>query len=177
LSTPVIVKLSITVYVDLGLIFFSTAGLIYALKWHEESFCLKHLVMAALCSGMAISTKYNGLIVLLLLTLLVLFVVSRRVADGRHTPSWAVLTSVLFIVAAGLVYSPWGIKNYIWTGNPVFPLSDNWFNVSDPYALQSVPPIILRKFMYNETWWETALVHCGCFFKVRMIRISILTAD
>ena len=29
LSTPVIVKLSITVYVDLGLVFFSTAALIY----------------------------------------------------------------------------------------------------------------------------------------------------
>ena len=39
LSTPVIVKLSITVYVDLGLVFFSTAALIYLIKWSETDFC------------------------------------------------------------------------------------------------------------------------------------------
>lgn len=165
LSTPVIVKLSITVYVDLGLLFFSTAGLMYTLKWHEDSHHPKHLVMAALCIGMALSTKYNGLIVLLLLTLLVIFIAFRGIAEGKHTPSRAVLTSVLFIVIAGLVYLPWGIKNFIWTGNPVFPLFDNWFNASDPYTLQSVPPVILRKLMYNETWLETMLVPLRVFFQ------------
>ena len=34
LSTPVIVKLSINVYVDLGLIFFSWASIFYLLTWH-----------------------------------------------------------------------------------------------------------------------------------------------
>ena len=165
LSTPVIVKLSITVYVDLGLIFFSTAGLMYTFKWREEPYRLKYIVMAALCSGLALGTKYNGLIVLLLLTLLVIFIASRGVAEGECTPSRAVFTSVLFIIAAGVVYSPWGVKNYIWTGNPVFPLFDNWFNVSNPHAQQSVPPIILRKLMYNETWWETALVPLRVFFQ------------
>ncbi|RLC05218.1 MAG: hypothetical protein DRH90_06515 [Deltaproteobacteria bacterium] len=165
LSTPVIVKLSITAYVDLGLIFFSTAGFMYALKWHEESLRRKHLVMAALCSGLALGTKYNGLMVLLLLTLIMIFIASRGVAEGKHTPFWAVLSGLLFVSVAGLMYSPWGIKNYIWTGNPVFPLFDNWFNASDPYALQSVPPIILRKLMYNETWWETALVPLRVFFQ------------
>ncbi|MCG2778088.1 MAG: hypothetical protein L6406_20645 [Desulfobacterales bacterium] len=35
LSIPIIVKLSITVYVDLGLIFFSTASLLALIKWIE----------------------------------------------------------------------------------------------------------------------------------------------
>ncbi len=165
LSTPVIVKLSTTVYVDLGLIFFSTAGLMYTLKWYEDSPRLKYLVLAALCSGMAFGTKYNGLIVLLLLSLLVIFIASRGVSEGKHTPSRAALNSMLFIVIAGLVYSPWGIKNYIWTGNPVFPLFDNWFNASDPYVLQSMPPVILRKLMYNETWLEIMLVPLRIFFQ------------
>ena len=165
LSTPVIVKLSITAYVDLGLIFFSTAGLMYTLTWHEDPRHTKHLVMAALCGGMALCTKYNGLIVLLLLTLLVIFIASRGVAEGKHTPSRAVLISMLFIVVAGLVYSPWGMKNFIWTGNPVFPLFDNWFNASDPHTLQSVPPVILRKLMYGETWLETVLVPLRVFFQ------------
>ena len=36
LSLPVIVKLSFTVYVDLGLIFFSTASLLLLFKWLEN---------------------------------------------------------------------------------------------------------------------------------------------
>lgn len=43
LSTPVIVKLSITVYVDLGLVFFSTAALIYLIKWSEAGFSIRYL--------------------------------------------------------------------------------------------------------------------------------------
>ena len=36
LSTPIVVKLSMTAYVDLGLVFFSTAALMYTLKWRED---------------------------------------------------------------------------------------------------------------------------------------------
>ena len=36
LSLPIIIQLSITVYVDLGLIFFSTAALIYLLEWRQS---------------------------------------------------------------------------------------------------------------------------------------------
>ena len=43
LSTPVIVKLSITAYVDLGLVFFSTAGLMYILRWHANFPRIKQL--------------------------------------------------------------------------------------------------------------------------------------
>ena len=47
LSIPVIVKLSITVYVDLGLVFFSFAALIYLFKWFETDFKLKSLAVSA----------------------------------------------------------------------------------------------------------------------------------
>ena len=40
LSLPIIVKLSITVYVDLGLIFFSTAALFSLFKWMNNNFKL-----------------------------------------------------------------------------------------------------------------------------------------
>jgi len=43
LSIPLIVKLSITAYVDLGLVFFSTASVFYLLKWTENKFRLKYL--------------------------------------------------------------------------------------------------------------------------------------
>ena len=67
LSLPIIVKLSITVYVDLGLIFFSTAALICLLKWIENRFRYKWLLFSAVSCGLALGTKYNGLIVLFII--------------------------------------------------------------------------------------------------------------
>jgi hypothetical protein len=45
--------------------------------------------------------------------------------------------TVLFAAVATVVFSPWMIRNYAWTGNPVFPLAQNIFEsskqaISDP---------------------------------------------
>ncbi|MCI5141229.1 MAG: phospholipid carrier-dependent glycosyltransferase [Candidatus Electrothrix sp. ATG1] len=66
LSIPIIVKLSITVYVDLGLLFFSTSSLLLLFHWLETGKQKKHLLLAGLSCGLAIGTKYNGLLVLFL---------------------------------------------------------------------------------------------------------------
>ena len=71
LSLPVIVKLSITVYVDLGLIFFTTWSLLSLFTWRETGFRARDLVIAAVACGLALGTKYNALPAFLLLTFLV----------------------------------------------------------------------------------------------------------
>ena len=43
LSIPIVVKLCITVYVDLGLVFFSTAALLQILDWIKNRYALKNL--------------------------------------------------------------------------------------------------------------------------------------
>ncbi|MBC2709748.1 MAG: glycosyltransferase family 39 protein [Desulfosarcina sp.] len=82
LSTPVIVKLSISVYVDLGLIFFSWASIFYLLAWARYPQSAKHLIFSAIFCGLGLGTKYNGMIVLFLLTLFVPIVYIRTV--GRN---------------------------------------------------------------------------------------------
>ena len=57
LSIPIIVKLSITVYVDLGLIFFSTAAFLLLFKWREREFRPKYLIYSAVFCGLAMGTK------------------------------------------------------------------------------------------------------------------------
>ena len=47
-SIPIIIKLSITAYVDLGLIFFSTASLLLLMKWIETGFRLRFLLFSAI---------------------------------------------------------------------------------------------------------------------------------
>jgi hypothetical protein len=140
LSLPVIVKLSITVYVDLGLVFFSTAGLMALFKWIESRFKLRYLILSAISCGLALGTKYNGLIVLFLLSAFVPLLYSQRAKRGPARKEdrlgcgslkrqmRAIGSGILFCLIALTVFSPWMIRNYIWKANPVYPLYNNYFN-------------------------------------------------
>ncbi|UCC39956.1 MAG: glycosyltransferase family 39 protein, partial [Candidatus Aminicenantes bacterium] len=165
LSTPIIVKLSITVYVDLGLIFFSTASLILLLKWIEDGFRVKVLVLSALFCGMAAGTKYNGLITLLLLALFVPFVFSRYSPGAKPSFVSAAGYGILFVSVALLVFSPWMIRNYLWTNNPIFPLYDQFFNLQKVSKSQTVDLFTFRTLVYHETWWQMAVLPVRVFFQ------------
>ena len=128
LSLPVIIKLSITVYVDLGLYYFSTVSLICLFKWIEKDFKIKYLIISAIWCGLALGTKYNGLIVLFLLTLFVPFIYLRSIHSGTYSQIRAIGYSAVFMIVSFMVFSPWMVKNYIWTNNPIYPLYDSVFN-------------------------------------------------
>jgi len=162
LSIPVIVKLSITVYVDLGLIFFSTAAVFLLFKWLEKGNQLKYLFLAGVCCGLAAGTKYNGLITFFLLTLFTPFLYSRSAPQ----PSFAKAAGygLFFFAIALLVYSPWPLRNYLWTGNPLFPLFDSWFNPGKQPAGITMSPLLARKLLYHESWWQIALLPVRIFF-------------
>ncbi len=145
LSLPVIVKLSITVYVDLGLIFFSTAALLQLLRWAETRFSLKHLALSGIFAGLCLGTKPNGMLSFFFLVATVPFLyrpdagssspqrqdqLHHHCRAGRSLRSlgW----SVVFAGVALLVYSPWMLRNYIWTGNPVYPMAQAVFAHNGP---------------------------------------------
>lgn len=175
ISIPIIVKLSITVYVDLGLIFFSTASLLLLLKWVETSFKLKFLALSAGLCGLAIGTKYNGLIFFFLLTLFVPFLYSRYSQNKRGNLIRPVGYGILFFTVALLVFSPWMIRNYHWKGNPVYPLYNNWFNppaasskeiVSDKAEKKiALTHFTYRTIAHGEPWWQIALLPIRIFFE------------
>jgi len=162
LSIPLIVKLSITVYVDLGLIFFTNAALLFLIRWRESDFKHKYLALAALFCGLAAGTKYNGLITLFLLSLFTPFIYLR--GEKRADSLGAIKTGIVFFSLAFLICSPWFVKNFIWTGNPLYPLYDNWFN---PNAAQktSLGLFTYRALVYGEKWWEMALLPLRIFFQ------------
>jgi dolichyl-phosphate-mannose--protein O-mannosyl transferase len=84
LILPVIVRLSSTVYVDLGLICFFFAALLYLFDWIESGFKPRPLIISGIFCGLALGTKYNGLVGLFLLGLFVPFVYARICAGTRH---------------------------------------------------------------------------------------------
>ena len=146
LSLPIILKLSITVYVDLGLVFFSTAALIYLFKWINNDYKIKYLLISAVCGGLALGTKYNGLIALFILTVFIPFVFISdakkkiKVSDSEAKSSLikiqlkAVGFGAIFIFIAMMVFSPWMIRNYIWKANPIYPLYEQIFNHYRPVS-------------------------------------------
>jgi len=158
LSLPVIIKLSITVYVDLGLVFFSTASFIYLFKWIENHFKVKYLLISAFWCGLALGTKYNGLIIFLLLILFVPLMYSRRTKvyadlrglektinnklsgqDGKpSTQLKSIGYGFVFLIVSLIVFSPWMIRNTLWANNPVYPLYDTIFNPPDDKSYSEI---------------------------------------
>jgi len=180
LTIPVIIRLSSTVYVDLGLIFFSFASLLYVLHWVESDFSPRYLVIAAVFCGLALGTKYNGLVSFFLLAMIVAFVYARYHAGHKQAQAKAVGWCALFIVVAMLVFSPWMARNVALTGNPVYPLYKGVFEKLTTFgngqiestekkagAEEAPRPshIDIRRHIYGETWVEIALIPVRVFFQ------------
>jgi 4-amino-4-deoxy-L-arabinose transferase-like glycosyltransferase len=106
LSIPIVVKLSITAYIDLGVIFFSFASLFFLLRWIESGFQTKFLIFSAIMCGLGLGTKYNALITLLLLTLFIPFAYSRYREGPKPGFFRAASQGLVFLFIALLVFHP-----------------------------------------------------------------------
>lgn len=208
LTIPVIVKLSVTVYVDLGLIFFTFASIISLLKWKTSGLKWRYLIASGVFTGLAMGTKYNGIVTFILLTLLLPLLVSKNYSmdssdykesyeksneESSNKASQSkfkiLLYPAFFAITAILIFSPWMIKNYIWTGEPLYPLykiniysnkhiqSNKDFkaepstedqvedNIIDGDKNVSMSHFLIRKHVYHEKWWETLLIPVRIFFQ------------
>jgi len=89
----------------------------------------------------------------------------------------AMLQGILFFLVALFVFSPWMARNYCWKGNPIYPLHDNLFNpvnvlqkdgsAKDVAAKRDIGFFSFRSFVYQEKWWEIALIPVRIFFQGR----------
>lgn len=179
LSLPVIIKLSVTVYVDLGLIFFSTAALLGLLSWVKSKFLNRWLILSGVYCGLALSTKYNGLVTFFILTAFtpIIYIKGIELCPDKTTnrnrlvSTKAILFGFGFMLLALLVFSPWMIKNQLWTGNPIYPLYQKFWepiNATEQInniSAQKMNHFSIRKFAFNEQWWETALIPVRIFFQ------------
>lgn len=179
LSLPLIVKLSITVYVDLGVIFFSTFALLLLFRWMEQGFRLKYLVLSGISCGLAMGTKYNGLVTFAVLGLLVPFLCARYEKERGAPLGRPVTYGIIFLLTALVVFSPWMIRNSLWKNNPVYPLYHSLFKKQqmekketislgkkETFPGQSKSSLFTyRKLVYGERWWEMALLPVRIFFQ------------
>ncbi len=92
---------------------------VYALMlWDAESSKnSKWLILAGILSGLAASVKYLSLPVILIVAVILLWKSTK--SGGFRQIISNLWTYGLF---AGLVMAPWYVKNWLWTGNPIYPL-------------------------------------------------------
>jgi hypothetical protein len=154
----------------------------------NNNYKLKHLLVSAVWCGLGLGTKYNGLIVFFLLTIFVILIFAKSSANIVNKQSKAIGFGVAFMLVAVIVFSPWAIKNYIWTHNPVYPLYDSWFNSKMDAAINPEDAKIsadafenskadvsqpnsdwghftIRKIVFKEKWWEIVLIPIRIFFQ------------
>ena len=174
LTMPIVIWLSTSAYIDLGMTFFTTGSVLAFLKWRDSEYKgLKWLLISSFCMGIAVGSKYNALIALLIMNM---FLMLSFVRD-THRQIGALQYGTLFFVIAALVASPWYLKNYFQTGNPLYPLFDSFFQslhhrpvqeVLYGQAIEKAGQISffkMREVMYGETFWETLLIPLRMFFQ------------
>jgi hypothetical protein len=173
-TTPIVVWLSTSAYVDLGMTFFTTGSVLAFIRWRDSEYSeFKWFLIASLCMGIAIGSKYNALIAWFIVTLMVIF----RYVRDTNKQMVALRYGLLFFVIAALVASPWYVKNYLQTGNPFYPLFNGFFKLihhhPDLDVLQgqvidkneTIDFFKMREAMYGESFWETLLIPIRMFFQ------------
>jgi hypothetical protein len=173
-TTPIVVWLSTTAYIDLGMTFFTTASVLALVKWRDSEYSqFKWFLISSFCMGIAIGSKYNALIAWFIVNM---FLVLSFARDTRRQIK-ALQYGMLFFILTAFVASPWYLKNYFQIGNPFYPLFDSFFKSLNHHPVQDVVYrqaiektgqvsfFKMREIMYGESFWETLLIPIRMFFQ------------
>ncbi|HKD12141.1 MAG TPA: hypothetical protein VKE50_08700, partial [Thermoanaerobaculia bacterium] len=135
LGNPLTAWLGGTAYVDLPLTLFAVLAWTWWDRWRRGG-ATSGLALAGAFAGFAAATKYNGLLIVALLS-----AATAIVAVRRRDPA----ALAKFLAVAILALAPWYARNFLQTGNPVFPLlpdlfgQNAWMTPDDLSIWQSGP--------------------------------------
>lgn len=128
LAVPSFMEAAILVKNDLHFVLFFLLAAHCFFEWEDTENC-RWLILSGLFMGLCASVKYTALIFLPVTAFVGLCYVVLKKGEGFTRPF---LTGLLKLsVPAIVVFSPWLIKNYIWTGNPFYPAFYGFFGGQD----------------------------------------------
>jgi 4-amino-4-deoxy-L-arabinose transferase-like glycosyltransferase len=143
-AAGMVVEVAITTRIDVslaGMLFLTT----YAMFNYLHSQNIRWLLVSAALAGFSLGIKHSAGIWLLLIGVMYLVETLFR----RREQVTAVLTQgILYALLAAVVASPWYLKNYLWFGNPLYPLITGevadfgdrgirYFNANDEQKLEA----------------------------------------
>jgi len=174
ITTPVVIWLCTSAYIDLGMTFFTTGSVLAFVKWRDSEYKkFVWFLISSISMGIAVGSKYNALIAWFIMNMMLMF---GFVRDTRQQTK-ALGYGILFFLIAAVVASPWYLKNYFQTGNPFYPLFNKFFQTLYHQPVQSIIHkqfvektsqlsfFKMREVMYGETFWETLLIPIRMFFQ------------
>jgi hypothetical protein len=174
ITTPVVIWLCTSAYIDLGMTFFTTGSVLAFVKWRDSEYNkFVWFLISSISMGIAVGSKYNALIAWFIMNMMLMF---GFVRDTRQQTK-ALGYGILFFLIAAVVASPWYLKNYFQTGNPFYPLFNKFFQTLHHQPVQSIIHnqfvektsqlsfFKMREIMYGETFWETLLIPIRMFFQ------------
>jgi len=124
LGNPIAISLGACAYVDAGLTLFVVAAVLFWETWRETE-SMQWLMLSAAAAGFAAGTKYHGLVAVAALAVATFIVAMRR--NGRKN----VRAAAAFLLIAALSGGAFYVRNWVWTGNPVFPFFARIFGDND----------------------------------------------
>lgn len=176
LVSPSLYFFSTSATVDLAVAFFATVAISEVWRAIEKE-DKKSLTRGAIAVGAALSTKYiAAMIVAVPLGLTLLFFL-------RRAPSRAILYFAILTAVSLLVVSPWLIKNYMATGNPVYPLLHQIFPT--PYWDETARRVFdnehIAPFTHQgdnrDLWYNLGLLGRGVFAAAWALPLVFLLGD
>ncbi|RIL11668.1 MAG: hypothetical protein DCC75_01900 [Proteobacteria bacterium] len=160
LSLPICMRLASTPLVDLGLCLYSAIALLSAAEFLQGRKHGSAALTLGLAWGLALASKLNAILAcVIFFPLLFAFALTTKLGLRRAFQ----VTAVSSLLALA-IYSPWLIKNYSWTGNPVFPLYKSLFgNAVESISPRGLNPLEQRVMLYEESWLEVAALPIRVF--------------
>ncbi|HEY3397777.1 MAG TPA: glycosyltransferase family 39 protein [Armatimonadota bacterium] len=142
-TMPLVGWLSAVAYVDMAATFYLTLSLIFFLKWlHRPQLAAALWCGAAL--GLGAAVKMQALPYLGVLAVGGLYVHWRR---RGQSPGLPLRQLVALVALAATIASPWYIKSWILTGNPVYPFAYGVFGGKEWSAEQA------QTYAYQQKSW------------------------
>ncbi len=122
-TTPVFSWLMGVAYVDLAVVAYVLLAVHLFLEW-VSSRTLQAAALSGVLAGAAMAVKMQGIAYFGVLLLSALYIAWRR--RGQQTHSWQAV--IAFALLGVLVASPWYLKSWLVTGNPVYPFAYGLFD-------------------------------------------------
>ena len=132
ISMPMVLNLGAQAYNDLPLAFYQVGALVAILRWRQQE-QTSWLILSGLFAGLAMGLKYTSFVTPLLLAGTVFWHFwqkeNQRLRRLNEFPfplrafAWkkTIKTLLILTAVATLVALPWYLKNWAFTGNPVYP--------------------------------------------------------
>jgi 4-amino-4-deoxy-L-arabinose transferase-like glycosyltransferase len=152
-SLPVVCQVSSIAYADLGLTFFTLGGFLALLQWFQTK-QKGWFYLGALMTGWAVGCKYNGIIIFFSFLMGVILIFNRWKLPLKSM----VKGILLFLFLIFIVNFLWLVRNYWFTGNPVYPLASSFIGRPWLPGQTKFSQYQIRTMLYGETFWDQILL-------------------